>query len=102
MYLSVVHVAPLPAGGSYEVYASYYEIYNEQVFDLLEDIPEDLPSDQVYRRKVCVSVVFLFVVYLFMSSQDRDQSPNAFSLLLFYCCSTLNVSHMYACCACRC
>lgn len=48
----VVRAAPLPAGGSYEVYASYYEIYNEQVFDLLEDIPEDLPSDQVYRRKV--------------------------------------------------
>jgi len=34
------------------VYASYYEIYNEQIFDLLEEIPTDLPSDVVYRRKV--------------------------------------------------
>jgi hypothetical protein len=39
-----------------EVYASYYEIYNEQVFDLLEDIPDDLPKDQVYRRKACAPV----------------------------------------------
>lgn len=45
-------VLTLITEGRLDVYASYYEIYNEQIFDLLEDIPDDLPKDQVYRRKV--------------------------------------------------
>jgi len=36
----------------YEVYASYYEIYNDQLFDLMEQVPDDWPKDQIYRRKV--------------------------------------------------